>query len=86
MLLHFICPSRAFRWKGQIIWGTELLTGHRHTSTNHIIAMSQVSVGIEHIPTDDSYNESQQDALFLNFILERTLHASDIFTVHHQEA
>jgi hypothetical protein len=33
-----------------------------------------------------SYNKSQQDALFLNFILERTPHVLDRFTVHHQES
>jgi len=33
-----------------------------------------------------SYNKSQQDALFLNFILIRTLHVSDRFTVHLQES
>ena len=33
-----------------------------------------------------SYNKSQQDALFLNFILERTLHVSDSLNVHHQES
>jgi len=33
-----------------------------------------------------SYSKSQQDALFLNFILVKTLHVSDRFTVHHQES
>jgi len=33
-----------------------------------------------------SYNKSQQDALFLSFILERTLYVSDRLTVHHQES
>ena len=33
-----------------------------------------------------SYNKSQQDALFLKFILERTLHVLDKLTVHHQES
>ena len=32
-----------------------------------------------------SYNSSQRDALFLKFILIKTLHVSDRFTVHHQE-
>jgi len=32
-----------------------------------------------------SYNESQQDALFLKFFWENTLHVSDKSTVHHQE-
>ena len=30
------------------------------------------------------YIKSQQDALFPNFILERTLYVSDRLTVHHQ--
>jgi len=32
-----------------------------------------------------SYNERQPDALFLKFILQSTLHVSDMSTVHHQE-
>jgi hypothetical protein len=33
-----------------------------------------------------SYNKSQRDALFLKFILIKTLYVSDRFTVHHQES
>jgi hypothetical protein len=33
-----------------------------------------------------SYNKSQQDALFLKFVLIITLHISDRSTVHHQES
>ena len=33
-----------------------------------------------------SYYKSQQDALFLSFILERALHVSDRLAVHHQES
>jgi len=33
-----------------------------------------------------SYNKSQQDAVFLNFILVKNLHVSDGLTVHHQES
>jgi len=33
-----------------------------------------------------SYNKIQQDALFLNFIMVKTLHVSDRFTVHNQES
>jgi len=32
-----------------------------------------------------SCSKNQQDALFLNFILERTVHDLDRLTVHHQE-
>jgi len=33
-----------------------------------------------------SYDKSQQDALFLKFILVKTLHVSDRLTVHHQQS
>ena len=32
------------------------------------------------------YNKSQRDALFLKFILVKTLHVSDRSTVHHLES
>jgi hypothetical protein len=32
-----------------------------------------------------SYNKSQQDAQFLKFIWQNTLHISDRLTVHHKE-
>jgi hypothetical protein len=33
-----------------------------------------------------SYNKSQRDTLFLNFIWQRTLQVLDRSTVHHQES
>jgi len=35
---------------------------------------------------NNSYNKSQQDALFLNFILVNNSTFSDRLTVHHQES
>jgi hypothetical protein len=33
-----------------------------------------------------SYNKSQQDAIYLNFILVKNLRVSDRLTAHHQES
>jgi len=57
-----------------------------HYNSNVIIEICLVyeQRGTEYAKTH-SYNESQQDALFLKFIWWSTLHVSDMSTVHHQK-
>ena len=46
-----------------------------------------VNISVRYSLSFDSYNKTQRDALFLNFILvKKTLHVSDRFTVHHQDS
>jgi len=64
---------------GIVMQGMEIIKFLKHTK--RIDPLTDCNILILFIP----YNKYQQDALFLNFILEKKNYVSDKFTVHHQE-